>query len=79
MGFYKKFYQIDKAFGSDKFFRFVGTVVRRYKSLCQIIAIWAINYFTAYKIFNACMNVASNGYKLYTTNNFKKLLNKKMA
>ena len=34
IGFYRKFYQIDKSAGSDKFFRHVSTIVRRYKSLC---------------------------------------------
>ena len=77
IGFYKKLYQIDEAAGSDKFFRGVGTVVRRYKGLCRIITVWAINYFTAHKIFNAHISVASNGYKHHITNDFEKLLKEK--
>ena len=71
------FYQIDEAAGSDRFFRYVGTVVRRYKSPCRIIAVRAINYFTAQKILNARIGVASDGYKHHTTNDFEKLLKEK--
>ena len=77
MGFYERFYQIDEAAGSDRFFRCVGTVVRRYKDPRRIIAVRAINYFTAHKILNACIGVASDGYKHHTTNNFEKLLKEK--
>ena len=34
MGFYERFYQIDEAARSDRFFRRVGTVVQRYKGPC---------------------------------------------
>ena len=74
MGFYKKFYQIDEAAGSDRFFRRVGTVVRKYKGPRRIIVVWAINYFTAHRILNACIGVASDGYKHHITNDFEKLL-----
>lgn len=77
MRFYERFYQIDEAVGSDRFFRHIGNVVRKYKDLYRIIAIWAINYFTAHNILNAYMGVAFNGYKHYTTNNFEKLLKEK--
>ena len=77
MEFYERFYQIDEAVGSNKFFRRFGTVMRRYKSLHQIIAIWAIYYFTAHKILNAHLIVVFNGYKHHTTNNFEKLLKEK--
>ena len=73
IGFYKRFYQIDEAVGSDRFFRHVGTVVRRYKSPCRILAVWAIDYFTAHKILNVFIGVAFDGYKHHTTNNFEKL------
>ena len=77
MGFYKRFYQIDEAAGSDRFFRRVGTVVRRYKGPCRIIAVRAINYFTVHRILNARIGIASDGYKHHTTNNFEKLLKEK--
>ena len=77
MGIYERFYQINETVKSDRFFRRVGTVVRRYKGPCLIIAVWAINYFMAYKILNACIGVASDGYKHHTTNNFEKLLKEK--
>ena len=74
IGFYERFYQIDEAVGLDRFFRRVGIIVWRYKGPCWIIAVWAINYFTTHRIFNACIGVASDGYKYHTTNNFEKLL-----
>ena len=77
MRFYKRFYQIDEAIGSNRFFRYVGIIMKRYKSPGQIIAVWAINYFTAHKIFNAHIGVAFNGYKHHITHNFEKLLKKK--
>ena len=77
IGFYERFYQIDEAAGSDKFFRRVGTIIRRYKDPHRIIAVWAINYFTAHRILNARIGVAFDGYKHYTTNDFEKLLKEK--
>ena len=77
MGFYRSFYQIDEAVGSDRFFRCVDTIVRRYKVPCRIIDVWAINYFTAHKILNTRIGVASDDYKHHTTNNFEKLLKEK--
>ena len=77
MVFYERFYQIDEAAGLDRFFRHVGTVVRRYKGPRRIIAVRAINYFTAYRILNARIGVASDDYKHHTTNDFEKLLKKK--
>ena len=77
MGSYKRFYQIDEATGSDRFFRRVGIIVRRYKDPCRIIAIWVINYFTMHRILNACISIASNNYKHHTTNDFEKLLKEK--
>lgn len=75
--FCERFYQINKAAGLDRFFRHVGTVVQKYKGLCLIIAVWVINYFTTYKILNACMSVASDSCKHHTTNYFEKLLKEK--
>ncbi len=37
--FYNRFKNIDKALGSDKFFRRLGTDVRRYKSRQMLVAI----------------------------------------
>ena len=74
IGFYERFHQINKAAGLDRFFRYINTVTRRYKGLCQIYAVWAINCFMAHKIFNADIGVASDGYKYYIINDFKKLL-----
>lgn len=73
-GFYERFYQIDEAAVSHKFFRRVGTVVRRYKGPRRIIAVRAINNFTAHRILNARMGVSSDGYRNHTTNDFEKLL-----
>lgn len=39
MGFYEKFYQIDEAARLDRFFRHVGTIMRRYKSPRRIITV----------------------------------------
>ena len=77
MGFYERFYQIDEAAGSDRFFRYIDTVLRRYKGPCRIITVRAINYFTAHKILNAYIGVASDGYKHHIINNSKKLLKEK--
>lgn len=77
MRFYKRFYQIDEAARSDRFFRRVGTIMRKYKDSRRIITVQAINYFTVHKILNARMAVASNGYKHHITNNIKKLLKEK--
>ena len=77
MGFYKRFYQIDEAIRSERFFRRIGTIVRRYKASCRIIAVWTINYFIVHIIFNAHIGVTSNGYKYHITNDFKKLLKEK--
>ena len=51
--------------------------MRRYKGPRRIIAVRAINYFTAHRILNIRIGVASNGYKHYKTNNFEKLLKEK--
>ena len=77
MGFYERFYQIDEVAGSDRFFRRISTVMRRYKGSRRIIAVWAINYFMAHRISNARIDVASNGYKHHTTNDFEKLRKEK--
>ena len=77
MRFYERFYQIDEATGSNRFFRCVGTIVRRYKGPRRIIGIWAINYFTVHRILNAYIDVAFDDYKYHTINNFEKLRKEK--
>lgn len=72
--YYKRFYQIDKVIGSDKFFRYAGIVMWQYRDSYQIIAIQIIKNFTAYKIFNAYVGVFFDSYKHQTTNNFERLL-----
>ena len=77
MGFYKRFYQIVEAAESDKFFRRVGIIVQKYKGPHQIIAVKAINYFMEHRILNVCIDITSNSYKHYVTNNFEKLRKEK--
>lgn len=48
--------------------------MRQYKGPCQVIAIWAINNFTAHKALNVCIRVFSDSYKYYMTNNFERLI-----
>lgn len=50
--------------------------MRQYQDLCKIIAIRAVNNFTAHKILIARMGIFSDTYKYQTTNNFEKLLAK---
>lgn len=72
--YYKRFYQMDKVIGSDKFFCCTGTIVRQYRGPHRIITIRAINNFTFHRILNSRVEVSSNSYRHQTTNNFEKLL-----
>ena len=51
--------------------------MQKYKSSCQIILVYTINYFIAYKIFNVYISIVFDSYKQYTINNFENLLKKK--
>ncbi len=62
------------ALGSDKIFRRLGTVVRRYKSRQMLVAIRALNNITAHRLLTARRGVPSDSYRHQTTNDFEKLL-----
>ena len=51
--------------------------MRQCKGPCRVIAIWAINNFTAHNVLNVRIGVSSDSYKYHTTNNFKQLIEKK--
>ncbi len=60
---YDRFENIDKALGSDKFFRRLGTVVRQYKSRQMLVAIWALNNITAHRLLTTRRGVPSDSYR----------------
>ncbi len=72
--FYDWFKNIDKALDFNKFFRRLGTVVRRYKSRQMLGSIWALNNITAHKLLTAYRGMPSDSYRHQTTNDFEKLL-----
>lgn len=76
---YERFYQIDEVLGSDKFFRRVETVVRRYRGARMVIAIRAINNLIAHRLLNARVGIPSDSYCYQTTNNFEKLIGQEGA
>ncbi len=45
----------------------------------MIVAIWALNNITAYKLLTTCYGMSSDSYRHQTTNNFEKLLDLKDA
>lgn len=61
--YYEQFYQMDEVISPNKFFQRLGIVVWQYQGPCKIIAIWAINNFTAYKILTACVGISSDTYR----------------
>ena len=77
--FYNRFYNIDKALGSDKFFCHLGSIVRQYKRLRMLVVFRALNNKTTHKLLTACHGVSSDYYCHQTTNNFEKQLEQEDA
>lgn len=48
--------------------------MQQYKGLCQVIAIYAINNFSVYRILKIYSEVSFNSYRYHTTNNFGRLI-----
>ncbi len=71
---YDQFENIDKALGSNKFYRRLGTVVWQYKSRQMLVVIRALNNVTTHRLLTARHGVPSDSYCHQTTNNFEKLL-----
>ena len=51
--------------------------MRQYKGSRRVIAIWAINNFTVYRILNVRIGVSFDSYRHYITNNFEQLIEEK--
>lgn len=49
---YKRFHQIKEVLGSAKLFCRVKIAVRKYQGPQKVIAIWAINNFTAHRLLH---------------------------
>ncbi len=65
--------------GSDKFFRRLGIIIRRYKHSRMLVAIQALNNITSHKLLITYCEMLSDHYRHQTTNNFEKLLEQKDA
>ena len=74
MALYKRFYQLNDVIGSDKVYRRVGIIVRKYRGVRKIIAIRAINNFTVHRLLNPRTGVMSDTFRYHTTNNWEKLI-----
>lgn len=48
--------------------------MQRYQNFYQVIAIWAINNFTTYRILNVRIGVSFDSYRHHITNNFQQLI-----
>ncbi len=59
---YNRFANIDKALGSDKFFRCLGIVVRQYKSREMLVVLQGLNNITAHRLLTARRGVPSDNY-----------------
>lgn len=74
---YNLFKNIDKALGFNRFFCYLRMVIRQFKSIQMIVALWALNNITAHRLLTACCRVPLDSYQYQITNNFKKLLDLK--
>lgn len=59
---YERFYQLDEVMRSDKFYRRVGTIEWKYPGFWKIMAIWAINNFSAQRLLNPCVRCCLMGF-----------------
>lgn len=63
----------------DKFFCYLGMIIRQYKHLWMLIAFWVSNNITGYSLLTACCELLLDYYCYQITNNFEKLLKQKDA
>lgn len=72
--FYNWSYNIDKPLNSNKLFYCLEIIVWQYKHIQILVALWASNNITSYRLLKACCGVLSSSYYYQITNSFKKVI-----
>ena len=60
--FYNWFYNFNKMFASDKFFCHLETIEKQYKSSQMLVAFWALNNITSYRLLTTLCRVLVDHY-----------------